>query len=248
MRQIIITASIIFFIGIVTYCNFAKKDVQSKEVLLPLKIIKLSVPEPSGLVFEGSTNTLWTVSDETSQIYNIDTNGNIIKTLSVKGKDLEGITFVADSLIAIVLERKREVVLLNKEGREQNRFRLKLKGNLNEGLEGISYNKKNKHLYLVNEMNPCLLIETTLSGEIIAEHKLKISKDLSGLSYDDVKDELWIISDESKAVYKCKPDGTLIKEFKVDIKQIEGIAFDFTNSKLFLISDKTEKLYIFDLP
>jgi uncharacterized protein YjiK len=248
MKKYLITIALLVLISIVFFCNF-DKNINSKPILLsPKSSIKLTVPEPSGLCYDSNSNSLWTVSDEDTTICNIDLSGNVVKKIKVNGYDLEGITMFNDSTLITILERSREVVFINKNGIEQKRFSLKIGGKPNEGLEGIAFNPNNNYLYLIKEKNPCLLIETDLEGKVFSERKLNISKDLSGLYYDIIKDELWIISDESKAIFKCKTDGTIINEFKVDIKQIEGIAIDFTNSLLYLVSDKTEKLYTFDLP
>lgn len=249
MKKIFTVAFILLSLGIISLCNYNNLDnASSKKVLSPKKIFDLNIPEPSGLCFDEKTKTLWTVSDEKSLIYNIDQDGKILNTLSIEGKDLEGITLIGDSIIATVLERKRQVVFLTKKGKELKRFKLDLEGDLNSGLEGITYNENNNHLYVVNEKKPTLLLEINLDGKIISEYKLKIAKDLSGLAYDAEKNQLWILSDENKSIFRCKPDGTVIDKYEVDIKQIEGIAFDFKNSKLFIVSDKTEKLYVFEIP
>jgi uncharacterized protein YjiK len=216
--------------------------------LTPAKVIKLSVPEPSGLCLDKGTNSLWTVSDEDTTIFNIDFSGKVLQKIKVNGFDLEGITFLNDSTLITILERSRTVVFLNLKGIEQRRFSLKIGGEPNEGLEGITYNSRNKHLYIIKEKNPCKLFETDLEGNVLVEKTLNISKDLSGLFYDAGNNQLWITSDESKSIYKCNPDGAVLEQFKVDIRQIEGITIDFRTSKLYLVSDPEQKLYIFDLP
>ncbi|MFZ1289797.1 MAG: SdiA-regulated domain-containing protein [Melioribacteraceae bacterium] len=248
MRNILIIVTAIFLVSITNFCNSKNNANGISGKLKPISKTKINVPEPSGLYFEESTNSLWTVSDESSKVYNIDFSGNIINSFAINGFDLEGITFINDTTIAIILERTREVVFLNSSGKEISRFSLSLYGKPNSGFEGIEFNPNNNHLYIVNEKVPCLLIETDLKGNIIFQIKIEFAEDLSGLCYDKAQNELWIISDESKAIYKCKTDGTLIQKFAVEIKQIEGIAINFKESKLYIISDPEEKLYIFNLP
>ncbi len=248
MKKILIGVLILTPFLTYSICINCSTTNDKPKFLHPIEKHKLTVEEPSGLAYDRSTNTLWTVSDETSKVYNVDLKGKILTKFSVNGKDLEGIAIVEDSIIVTILERSREVVLYKKNGTEIKRFQLNLKGKKNEGFEGITYNSKNKHLFIVNEKNPCLLIETDLNGKIISKKEITFAEDLSGLEYDSSKDELWMISDESKAIYKCKTDGSLISQYRIDIKQIEGIAFDFTNSKLFLVSDPLQQLYVFDIP
>ncbi len=248
MKKTLIILSGLVILSLILICNL--DNTQNKKIisLTPESIFKLSVPEPSGLCFDKKTKSLWTVSDEDTTIFNINFSGKVLQKIKVNGFDLEGVTFLNDSTLITILERSREVVFISLKGVEQKRFSLKIGGVPNEGLEGITYNSNNEHLYLIKEKNPCKLFETDLEGNILVEKTLNISKDLSGLFYDANNNQLWIISDESKSIFKCNLDGTVLQQFKVDIKQIEGITIDFTTSKLYLVSDHEEKLYIFNLP
>jgi len=242
---ILILGIVILSLVLILSLNNSQKRITN---LTPRTVIDLSVPEPSGLCFDKNTNSLWTVSDEDTTIFNINFSGKILRKIKINGFDLEGVTLLNDSTLITIFERSREVVFLNMKGEEQKRFSLKIGGELNEGLEGITYNPNNKHLYIIKEKNPCRLYETDLEGNVLVEKTLNISKDLSGLFYDIRNNQLWIISDESRSIFKCKTDGTVLEQFQVDIIQIEGITIDFTASKLYLVSDHEEKLYIFDLP
>ena len=248
MKNIII--GVLLLTPLITFaiCNNCFQQNSHSSLLQPMEKYKLNIQEPSGLCFDQSTNSLWIVSDKTSEIYNTDTRGNLLNSISIKNNDLEGITLIGDSIIVTVIEKSREVLFFNKKGKELKRFVINIEGAGKKGLEGITFNPINKHLFIVNEKNPCLLIETDLNGTVLSKKEISFAKDLSGLVYNSKKNELWIISDESKAIFKCKADGTLIKKFNVDIKQIEGITFDFSIGKLFLVSDAEQKLYIFDMP
>jgi uncharacterized protein YjiK len=246
MKKIALIVIIAILISAVLYCNIGNGN--DINFITPIKEIQLSVPEPSDLYFDKSTNTLWTVGDETSKIYNIDLKGKVLDTKDVNGFDLEGITFINDTTLAVILERDRIVVLLNKNGNETKRFSIDLYGKPNKGLEGISFNGSTNHLYIVNEKSPKVLLETDLEGNILKKVKINFAEDLSGVHYSTKNNLLWLISDESKSVYKCSAEGELISSYKVDIEQIEGIAVDDENLLLYLVSDPLEKLYIFSLP
>ncbi|MBK7104609.1 MAG: SdiA-regulated domain-containing protein [Ignavibacteriae bacterium] len=248
MRKLFKIFSIILLITISNFCNSNNNVNGISGNIKPVSQIKINVPEPSGLYFDEITNSLWTVSDESSKIYQINFDGEVLNSFSLNGFDLEGITFLNDTTIVTILERTREVVFLHINGKEIKRFSLNIYGKPNSGFEGIEYNSINNHLYIVNEKSPCLLIETDLDGNIISQNKIDFAKDLSGLCYDKTKNELWIISDESKAVFKCSTEGKLIQKYDVGIKQIEGIAINFSQNKLYIISDPEETLYIFNLP
>jgi len=249
MKKIIIPilTILLLFLVIFYYGNNDQTKIIEKS-LIPFSEIKLTVPEPSGLFFDDLTNTLWTVSDENSTVYNIDTTGNVINKILVNGKDLEGISMQSDSILVTILERERSVVFINKSGKEKNRVQLDLEGEPNKGIEGISFNSNNAHYFVINEKQPGLLLEIGIQGKIIKKNKLNLASDYSGLFYDNGNDELWIISDEEHSIYKCNTEGSLIEKYIVEIEQIEGIAIDRKNEILYLVSDPEEKLYKFYLP
>lgn len=248
MKKKIILMLVLIFIMLVIIYNYSSSNGFTNKTLHPITTIALHVPEPSGLHYEKSSNSLWTVSDENSTIYNISLEGKILSTLTVDGFDLEGITIIKDSILVTILERDRSVVFLNKLGKEKSKYSLSLEGKPNKGLEGIAYNPNKSILYVLNEKNPGMLITIDSTGSITSKNILDFASDFSGLCYNDIKDELWIISDENEAIFKCSSNGSLLAKYSVNIEQIEGIAIDFEDSKLYVISDPLEKLYIYELP
>jgi uncharacterized protein YjiK len=150
--------------------------------------------------------------------------------------------------LVTVLEQDREVVFLNKSGKEIKRFTVDVKVKRNQGLEGVTFNKSDSTLFIITEKNPGLLIKVDLNGKILNKTKLKFASDYSGLQYSEYDSTLYIISDEDKAIFKCNLDGTVLEKYKIKIKQIEGIAIDSENSIMYIISDPLEKLFVFHLP
>ncbi len=74
----------------------------------------IDVPEPSGLSFGPSRLTLLTVSDHTNMVYEMDMQGNILRTLNHEGKDLEGVSYNPDeNIVAVVEEADRELSLID---------------------------------------------------------------------------------------------------------------------------------------
>lgn len=102
----------------------------------------INVPEPSGLALSYDGRYLWTVGDSDSKVHKLDLNGNVITSFKVNGEDLEGITVIDSINLAVILERTREIVVLDTSGKEIKRKKFDLKGKLNEGLEGICLNIK----------------------------------------------------------------------------------------------------------
>ena len=239
---------VLFFSVISTFvfihCN--QKSQPTKAKLTYIGPYAISVPEPSGLDLTYEEDGFWTVSDETSTIYKLDAEGNVVKTLKVKGIDFEGITVIDDTTLAIVLERAREVVVLSTSGNEINRVKLPFKGEANSGLEGITYNPNNGHFYILNEKKPSLLIELNEKFEVLNVDTLKFSKDVSGIYLDVEKNVLWILSDENQLIIKTDLRGKVIEKVKISIVQPEGITIDKRGKRLYVVSDNTETLYVFE--
>ncbi len=237
---------ILFALFSFSFCKEVKRE-KSPEVLTYYLSEPIPIPEPSGLDLSFNEKGFWVVSDQNSKVYLIDSWGEEIKSFEVMGEDLEGITVVNDSMLAIVLERTGEIVILDTSGNEMNRATLNLEGELNSGLEGITYYPEKKIFYVLNEKNPGLLI--TLDENLIEQRRdtLNFAKDFSGIFFDDKDNTLWILSDENQEIYKTDLGGKVIREFKIKVKQPEGIALNKDRTKLFLVSDVTGNLYVFDL-
>ena len=239
----------LFFILITTILiSFCKENEHPAEN--PISYIgayAISVPEPSGLDLTYEENGFWTVSDETSTVYKLDNEGNVVNTIKADGFDFEGITVIDETTIAIVLERSREIVILDTSGTELKRIKLNLEGELNSGIEGITYNPKNGHYFVVNEKKPSLLLELDDKFEILHIDTLKFSKDVSGIYYDEANNVLWILSDENQLIVKTDLNGNLIEKTNITIVQPEGITIDKEGKRLYIVSDNKETLYVFEI-
>lgn len=242
----IIFKNIIFqFVLIVLFfsCSVKEKSGEKSYTFESVRTVKLKVPEPSGLDIAYNKYGFWTVSDENSTVYRLDPDGNILRSFKVKGVDLEGIATVGENVIAVVLERTREVVLLDTLGKEIKRKKLNLKGDLNSGPEGITYDDINKWFYIVNEKSPGLLIELDENLNELSRTELKLARDYSGIFYERINDVLWILSDESKKILITDKSGNLIEQYNTTIDQAEGITVDYENGRLFIVSDRKEEFY-----
>jgi len=244
-------ANIILFLSL--SLSYYKCNINRQESLIPTNLVlqkmtPIKVPEPSGLALSFDSNFLWTISDEDSKVYKIDKLGKIIRFFSVIGEDLEGITVIDSERLAVILERSREVVVIDTLGKELKRKRFELKGRLNEGLEGICYDTNRKDFYFVNEKRPGLLIKTDSSFVEIFKKELKIAKDYSDIFFAKDDNTLWLLSDESKKIIQTDLNGKKIIEYSVKVDQPEGLVVDYKNKKVFVVSDKKEELYEFSLP
>lgn len=241
---------ILFFSLVISHskCNINQENSPESNKLLLIKIIKLQFTEPSGLALAYDQKHLWSVSDNDRTVYFLDMNGKIVKSFKVDGEDLEGIAVIDDLKIAVILERNREVVILDTSGKELNRAKLDLKGKLNKGIEGICFNTSKNQFYFVNEKEPGLFFNTDTNFNIISKKEITFAKDYSDICYVAEDSSLWILSDESQKVFRVDINGKVIKEYKINVKQPEGLAVDYKQKKLFIVSDKTGKLYEYSLP
>ncbi len=233
---------------IITIFSCTKNDTQVQyENLQFVKESPIAVPELSGLSFSKNKTAFYTVSDHTSMIYKLSLTGALIGVLDFKGDDLEGITVdPSTGDIYIVEERLRDVVKLNSEGRELKRYHLNIEENDdNSGLEGIAFNPDNNHLYILNEKNPGLLVEIDNSGKIVNQTELDFALDYSGIYYERSEKLLWIVSDQSSTVNKCKLDGEKIVSYKIPDKKAEGIIVDNVTKQIYIVLDGADKLQIF---
>ena len=210
----------------------------------------LDITEPSGLSFGADGTSLLIVSDNTNKVYETDLEGNLIRELHYEGMDLEGVTFNTDEqIIAVVEERKRQLVLLDyPEGNELERFDIITGGTSdNKGLEGISYSKNNSAYYIVNEDAPGELIIWNKAFGNISTTELHFASDYSAIFVDTKNGLLWIVSDESQALYKCAYNANVLMEYALPGVKFEGIVVDADQHLVYLVNDKTFKLYIFKL-
>jgi uncharacterized protein YjiK len=224
-----------------------EKEEKSGEKITLLRRYDIPVPEPSGLTLTNDQNRFWTVSDENSSLYELDKFGKIIKRIKVNGFDLEGVTVIDEATLAIVLERTREVVVLDTSGMELQRVKINLEGELNSGLEGITYNDSTKHFYIVNEKDPALIIE--LDGDLneVRRDTIKFAADVSGIFYDENDNMLWILSDEDQMVIKTDMELNIITKFNISVIQPEGITVNKNGDRLYIISDLEEKLSVYKI-
>ncbi len=212
-----------------------------------IKAVKLEVKEPSGLCFTANKNAFYTVSDNSAKVNKLSLTGALIKTLSYEGEDLEGVTVDPNNgNVLVVEERRRELVKLDSNGKEIDRLHIAIEENsLNKGLEGVTYNAKNNHIYLLNEQNPGLLVELDVFGKIIKQTKLDFAIDYSGIFYEQSENVIWIISDKSKSITKCDLNGKKILSFKIKESKAEGIVVDANNRKIYIVLDGLDKLQVY---
>ena len=246
----------------------------------------LGLNEPSGLTLNADGSALYTVSDDTKAIFRLDLKGRVSVSDSffIGLEDLEGIALRGnDSELLVVQEESNSVVVVDLNSRsERSRHPLSAMTNYdtiahhfpdppdNNGLEGITVNTSNDHVFVIKERRPGLLIELDPSlTTILSTAELKSSQgfthpavkpnklDFSGLSYDSRNNSLWIVSDKGQCLFQYdwsrdavlqRLDLSISSDDKEQlIRKPEGVAFDPQRKKIFVVSDRDADLYVFKL-
>lgn len=214
--------------------------------LTQLAVYKTSVPEPSGLFFNTKTNSLFTVSDGNSTVYEIGLTGSIIRSFSLPSSDMEGIAFSANCDTMYIAEETNQLITKYKsDGAKFYSFPVKVATLISHGPEGVALNTKNNHLYVVNESDPCMLLEYSNKSEV-KRKQINYVLDCSDIFYDAQADCIWLVSDISKLLVKMNTSGDLIASYSLPITKMEGVTV--INDKIYIINDSTYELYVFQKP
>ena len=240
--------------------------------------------EPSGLTLNTDGTALYTVSDDTKAIFKLDLKGRlrISESFFIGVDDLEGIAISADgSRLLAVQEDTNSIITVAIASRKEISSRpLAAMENYglvahhfpdppdNKGLEGITVNTRNNHVFVVKEGRPGVLIEISPDlGAIIAARLLTTTNgfdhprvgpdklDFSGLSHDSTRDTLWITSDKGQCLfhYDWSTDQVLQRldlnlesdQKPAKIRKSEGVAFDPVKRRLYVVSERDAQLYVF---
>ena len=215
--------------------------------LEPIAEIDLSaiMSEPSGIVYNSISNSLFVVSDTISKIFEIDLNGNLLRQINTNANDLEGISLSKNSdTIFVVEESDNLITSFLTNGNKIASFVKNVSTNSSNGLEGIAIDNL-YNIYIVNEKLPRYLMKLKNSVEV---NRLEITaiEDLSDICYDSVLDCLWIISDESKKIIKISISGSIISEWLLPFSKGEGITF--VQDRMYIVRDSNSKMYVFNKP
>ena len=181
--------------------------------------------EVSGLALaEGGG--LWSVSDDTKQLFLLDAKGKIASDGTPGETGLEGIeSDAARGRILAVREDTGEILVFGADGTVQRHYIGRIEGAAklvreprdwtdNNGLEGITVEPASGAVFVVKERDPRLLIELdpalkrvrralTLTAALgfRSEDANDDDLDVSGLAWDAGRRGFWITSDTGKSVY-----------------------------------------------
>lgn len=232
---------ILSFFTLFNSCNAASQN-ELKEVGRYI----LEIDEPSGITTDGSY--LYIVSDQNGKVFKTNFKGEILGTFDSEKKDLEGIAYnPINDEFAIISEEKRKIYIFGRGGVKKKDAKISGKQDRkNSGLEGVTFNTSNNSYYVVNEKKPRQILQLDDEFKVVSKFKLDFLDDISGLSYDERLDIFWVVSDESRSIFKVTTKGELIAAYPFNLKQMEGITH--YKNKLYVVSDAVEVLVVFQKP
>lgn len=114
------------------------------------------------------------------------------------------------------------------------------------GLEGIAIHPTTKHIFIVNEKQPRILLELTPTGKFVSSNVINFADDLSGLCFMPGTNRLLLVSHESHSLFEIDLSGKMLRSWKLPVEKAEGVAID-QNGLVYIVCDKTGKLFIFEL-
>jgi len=244
MFMIKIKFSLIILVFVIIASCKKENDVIIQNANLELiSTYSLNIPEPSDLTFDKEKGVLYTVSDETKQIYKITTEGAVLQIFNVNADDLEGVTIYNESNLLLVDEATNKIINYNLLNNTQTSTQINYNNTENKGLEGVCFNKTKNAIYIVNEKEQGALLELDTNFTIKTTKILTFAKDYSAVYFDEKNNVLWIVSDESATINKCTTEGKLIKTYNINIENCEGVAIDFAKNNMYFVSDSESKLY-----
>lgn len=246
-------------VGILTSVTFlgldscSRKEPESTIIALPpvsatftqIAVFNTAVPEPSGLAYNAKNNSLMTVSDGNSTVYELNVQGVVLKTIVVQGSDLEGIALSAGcDTMYLAEEGNQQISTYLMDGTKIRSLRIPVATVSNNGLEGVTIDPQGR-LIVVNEKNPRLLLEYSGTTEQ-SRFEITTALDLSDVSYDAAENQLWVISDESMKLQRYSRAYVLLNEYALPFSKGEGVAV--VGDKIYVVNDATGKMFVFTKP
>jgi uncharacterized protein YjiK len=208
-------------------------------------VYAIDVPEPSGLAYNSKNNTLMTVSDQNSTVYEMDFTGRIIKSTVVPSTDMEGIALSANCDTMYIAEETNEIIAKYLvSGVKLSSFGAKVATVLKHGPEGVTVDKNN-HVFVLNEKLPMMVLEY-VEGREVWRKEINYTTDCSDIFYENSTDCFWIVSDESQMVIKLTKTGDLLGSWSIPFTKGEGLTI--VQDKIYIVNDAENRLYIFDKP
>lgn len=226
----------------------------------------LEEDETSGLTWSPQTGTLFTVTGKHPHLVEFSPDGAVLRRIRLSGvSDPEGVEALDDGRLAIVDERRRQVLLFRLPPGTDSldlgaapRHDLGSAAAGNKGFEGLGWDARTSRLLLARERPPALFgLAFSAAGEVAGDlQRLSLERlpvrDLSSLTVDPRSGHFLLLSDESRLLVEFDREGrpfsfiSLLGGFNGlhrGIRQAEGVAMDGAGT-LYVIGEPNH-FYVF---
>lgn len=236
---------LLIIVIILSSCKKNDDEIVKENDLELINKFTVNVKEPSGLALDLNKGILYTVSDNTNNLYKITKEGTVLHEYDINASDLEGVCLYNSNLL-LANERTKQLIKYNVLNGNYTAYSINYTNTSgNSGFEGVTYNSNENIIYVLNEKQPGELLELNSSFVVTNKTKLNFANDYSGIFYESQNNLLWIVSDESSTINKCDINGSLITSYKINVNKCEGIAVDASNGIIYVISDTDSYLYVY---
>jgi len=245
-------------------------------VVLEGQVIEGVDNDVSALTFDPVRKSLFTVTNQNSELIELSLNGKILRRIALVGfGDPEAVEFISADIYVIVDERQHRLFKIHLEdgttvidAAVAEQLTLGVHKSGNKGFEGLAYDSLGKRLFVAKERDPMLIYEVRGFPHFNPEkssalHVINNPKrdsgmfvqDLSGLQYDERSGHLMVLSDESRLILELDVDGRPLSTMSLNkgrqglqknVPQAEGIAMD-DDGTLYLVSEPN-LFYVFKKP
>lgn len=192
-----------------------------------------ALEDASGLTYNASRNSLFTVLNQEPLIIEVSVEGKILRKIQVTGADdMEGITHIVDNRYVIADEKDNRLVLVTIDDdathvdlNDAPKLKLGINPSSNKNFEGVSWDGRNKRLLVTKERDPkyVMSVKGFFDADIGEPLNIEISKvhefdaaikwslrDLSSLTYHDSSGHLFLLSDESRLIKEYDSKGRAV--------------------------------------
>ncbi len=167
-----------------------------------LKTLNYSGTDLEGIAHDNSDTALWITEESLGKIFQIDTLGNVIKSLELSGvRDgggLEGITFNRNNGHFFLIKEKDPGALIELDSQlnlvSYNRI------GFAKDFSGLDYGAHEDYLWMISDQDK-VLIKYKIGSGVIEKHPFNINK-AEGLAIFPEENKIFIVSDDEEELYK----------------------------------------------
>ena len=222
------------------YWHNNKQQAQTKHSALKLNDYRVEIDgqaigdlsDASGLTYNTSTDTLFTVLNKSPYIVELSKSGQVLRKIRVEDVgDMEAITHVAGNRFVIADEGDNRLIEVEIpvatdviETHHAPQLKLGFDKAGNENIEGVSWDTVHRRLLIVKEKNPKRLMEVrgfidTQTGSATnlsivhldaSQRAIRAMRDLSSGTYHDDSGHLLLLSDESRLIKEYDQSGDAV--------------------------------------